>query len=815
MFEGRALVHPLPVLLGARTVDRPGVGYALVASVLVPFELETGRLAEPARWCQAVAVLGAGAGAAVPPDSMAPLPGAELLLLAGPEPLREGPVDVACGPIEVRLGLRAAGDGGIDAGPRGAAWCEGENEWGRRSEAPSIVDRARPERPVWLGPTPPDHPARLALAGDCAAGNGTRWGAGASAEVFHEAHPAFRGERIEPRDPIRIEGLTPQPVRARVPPWRVSIACGTSEGAWRALPARIHTLAVAPGAGLAAAAWRAVVDLDPHDPLGLGIEALVAALDDDEDPERGGEDLGRIAVDRWTDPESALDDRPLLPRSLRGRPGPLDARPDADPAGGRVEAATAWAAGGSPVPGGNPYRGPEEARAIREELETLTEGRDPATLDANAVGAVADRALAMARERHEAAGFGEPPEEAREAPEERGPRLDGEIALRLGSAFASARERDLRSAFRARGEGGPDADETLAGLARARAESPAPITAWAPFAAGEAARFGEALGRALGAGSLPRYADVSHAAVEGRRIEGGSGASLLAERTAWRDSVLDGVRLEGGTLAGSTWRGVVLRRCRLEGVNLAEATFEGCVFEACELVDVRGADLTLVDSRFRGCRLERVEWTDPAFRDVAFEGGAWSEVALAEGVLVRTAFRGTRLERVTFLSAFAPETTFRDTKLHKVWAMAKGFPGSRFEAVSARTCGFVGGVHFDESTFEDAAFEETGFGGAIFAGARMDERTRFERCDFTGAEFAGACLAGATMEDCGLCATAWDDVDARRIRMRGAVLRGVDLREVELGGAVIAESDLAGTRFTPERTEGADLGRIEHAADGD
>ena len=815
MFEGRALVHPLPVLLGARAVDRPGAGYALVASVLVPFELETGTLAEPARWCQAVAVLGAGAGAAVPPDSMAPLPGAELLVLPGSEePVREGPVEVECGPIEVRLALRASGDGGIDTGPRGAAWCEGENEWGRRSEAPSIVDRARPERPVWLGPTPPDHPARLALAGDCAAGSGTRWGAGASAEVFHEAHRAFRAERIEPRGPIRIEGLTPRPVRARVPPWRVSLACGTSEGVWRALPARIHTLAVAPGAGLAAAAWRAVIDLDPHDPLGLAIEALVAALDDDEDPERGGEDLARIAVDRWTDPESALDDRPLLPRSLRDRPGPLDARPGADPARDRVEEAAAWAAAGSPVPGGNPYRGPEEARAIREELETLTEGRDPATLDANAVGAVADRALAMARERHEAAGFGEPPEKEEETLEERGPRLDGEIALRLGNAFASGRERDLRSALRARGEDDADADETLAGLARARAESPAPMTAWAPFAAGEAARFGEAFGRALGAGSLPRYADVSHASVEGRRIEGGAGASLLAERTAWRDSVLEDVRLEGGTLAGSTWRGVVFKRCRLEGVNLGTAAFEGCVFESCELVGLRGADLTLVESRFRDCRLERAEWTDPAFRDVTFAGGTWSEVAVAEGVLVGTVFRGTRLERVTFLSTFAPGTTFRDTRLHKVWTMAKGFPGSRFESVSARTCGFVGGVHFDESTFADAAFEETGFGGAVFAGARMDERTRFERCDFTGAEFAGTRLAGAAMEDCGLCATTWDDVDARRIRMRGAVLRGVDLRGVELRDAVIAESDLAGTRFTPERTEGADLGRIEHAADG-
>ena len=206
MFEGRALVHPLPILLGARAVDRPGVGYALVASVLVPFELETGRLAEPARWCQAVAVLGAGAGAAVPPDSMAPLTGAELLVLAGPEPLREGPVDVACGPIEVRLSLRKTGDGGIDTGPRGAAWCEGENEWGRRNGAPSMVDRARPERPVWLGPTPPDHPARLALAGDCAAGNGTRWGRGRAPRSSTRPTPRSGGSGSSPATPSASRG---------------------------------------------------------------------------------------------------------------------------------------------------------------------------------------------------------------------------------------------------------------------------------------------------------------------------------------------------------------------------------------------------------------------------------------------------------------------------------------------------------------------------------------------------------------------------------------------------------------------------------
>ena len=800
MFEGRALVHPLALMVGARAVDRPGTGYCLTASVLVPFEIETGRLAEPARWCQAVAVLGAG-----PPDSMAPLPGAEVLVLTEAAARREGRVDIECGAIAVHLALRAREDGAIDTGPRGAAWNESDNEWGRRREAPSIVDRDRPERPIWLGPTPPDHPARLAVAGAYASGSEARWGDGASPDIFYDAHRAFRAERIEPRDPIRIEGLTPNPIRARVPPWRVSIACGTSEGLWRTLPARIHTLAFAPGPGLAAAAWRAPIELDSHDPLGLRIEALVAALDDDDDPERSAEELGRIAVERWIDPALALDDRPLLPRSLRPLHASIGGPPDADPVKDQVDDAKAWAEESAPIPGGSPFKGPAGAHAISEELEAITGGRDPASLDANAIGALGDRVLAMARERHEAAGLGEPPER-NESPERRGAALDSEIDLRLGSAFASERERALRCEIEAHGRGAMDADEVLAGLAGARAASPAPMTAWAPLAPDEAARLGEALARALRAGGLPGHADVAHAKVEGQRIEGGSSTDLLAERTTWRSAVLEDVTIRGGTLAGSTWNGVVLRRCRIDGVNLAQARFEGCVFDSCELTGVRASDLTLVDSRFTDCRLERVEWTDPVLRDVTFERGAWSEVAIAEGLLVGTTIEETALDRVTFLATHAPGTTLRGATLRKVWAMGKGFPGSRFERVSAKTCGFVGQVHFDECAIEGSTFEDTGFSGAVFDGARMDASTCFERCDLTGAAFARACIAGATMVECGLCASTWEEVDARRVRMRGAMLRGVDLRTVELADAAIVESDLAGTRFTPERTTGADLG---------
>ena len=800
MFDGRSLVHPLLLMLGARAVDRPGTGYCLAVSALVAFEVTTGRVVEPSRWCRTAAALGGAA-----PDSMAPLPGAELLVLVAAEALEPGQVDIECGPIRVRAALGDSGDGTIDAGPRGARWCERDNEWGRRRATPSIVDRDRPDSPIWLGPTPPDHPARLALAGGYARGSGAGWGDGANDEIFFDAHRAFRAERIAPRDSIRIEGLAPHPLRGRVPPWRVSLAAATSDGVWLGLPARIHTLAVAPGAGLAAAAWRATVELEPHDPLGIRIEAIVASLDDDDDPERGPEELGEIAADRWTEPALALDDRPLLPRSLRPAHAPIGSGPADDPAAERVADAMAWAEESAGLPDGNPFEGPADAKAIRGELEALTEGLDPASLDTGAVAALGDRALALARERHEAAGFGEPPERD-ESPVPRGPGLESEMALRLTSAFASDRERRLRASIAAHATEGLDADEVLDGLARARAQSPAPLAVWAPFPEAEAARFGEALCRAIAAGSVPPFADVSHAAVEGRRIEGGDCVDLLAERTAWRDTVLEAVRFSGGSLAGSTWHGVTLRRCRLEGVNLAQARFEGCVFDTCEISGVPASDLAIVDTKLRDCLLERVDWTDPALRDVAFARGSMREVAIAEGLLVGTTIEETALDRVTFLSTFAPQTTFRRATFHKVWAMGKGFPGGRFEDVSARTCGFVGQVRFDECRFEGSTFEEAGFSGAVFAGVRIDERSRFERCDFTGSAFANAHIAGARLVDCGLCASTWDEVDARGVRMRGAMLRGVDLRGVELAGASIIESDLEGARFAAEETGGTGIG---------
>ena len=565
-----------------------------------------------------------------------------------------------------------------------------------------------------------------------------------------------------------------------------------------------------PGRDSRAAAWRATVELDPHDPLGLRIEALVASLDDDDDPERGAEELGGIAVDRWTEAALALDDRPLLPRSLRSLNAPIGSVSapcsQPDPAAERVGQAMAWAEEGAGLPDGNPFAGPADARAVREEIEALTAGREPAALDTAALAALGDRAVAMARERHEAAGFGVPPEKEPRARKRRGTGIEAEVALRLESAFVSERERALRASVLGHGAEGLDADEILAGLARARAGSPAPMTAWAPLAADEALRFGEALRKAIGAGSLPPHADVSHAGVEGLRFEGGSCIELLAERTAWRDAVLEGVRFSGGTLAGSTWSGVVLSGCRFDGVNLGQARFEGCVFDSCEIAGVPAADLTIVDTEFRDCRFERLDWTDPALRERDLRARDLERGRDRGGASRGDDDRGDRAR-----PGDVPLDVRAGDELPAVRRSTRsGRWGRVFRAVASRRCRRGPAASSARCTSTSAqlrasTFEDTGFSGAVFERARIDDRTRFERCDFTGAAFAATHIAGATLVDCGLCASTWDEVDARRVRMRGAVLRGVDLRGVELAGAAIIESDLEGARFEPERTEGADI----------
>ena len=121
-----------------------------------------------------------------------------------------------------------------------------------------------------------------------------------------------------------------------------------------------------------------------------------------------------------------------------------------------------------------------------------------------------------------------------------------------------------------------------------------------------------------------------------------------------------------------------------------------------------------MDCRFDRCDFERFSATDAAVRDLAFMGGTWREVEWVEGLLVGVAMQGTAMQQVTYASTHAPNSRFEQLSMFKVWAMTKGFPGSVFQEVEAKTCGFLASCHFDEAQIVDSRFEETGFANAGF-----------------------------------------------------------------------------------------------------
>ena len=213
MSEGRALVFPQAIGFGARPLAVPGRGHVLCASALYAFRLSDGASVAPAQWYQTVSE---HAGANAVPDSMAPLPGAEVLIL-GPlasvvDERREA--YLRCGDIERRIVLYADAERPnepIRPGPEAAAWHEQDNPLGRGGpeddRRPLITAAGDRGSPLWLGVTPFDHPLRLRRAGTPGPESGTGWPANAQPTVLHDAHPAFWAEALYAGEPLALEGF--------------------------------------------------------------------------------------------------------------------------------------------------------------------------------------------------------------------------------------------------------------------------------------------------------------------------------------------------------------------------------------------------------------------------------------------------------------------------------------------------------------------------------------------------------------------------------------------------------------------------------
>jgi uncharacterized protein YjbI with pentapeptide repeats len=816
MPEGRALVFPVAIALGARPLVVPGGGAVLVVSAFYAFRLSDGAHVRPATWYETVA---ARAGPEVIPDSMCPLPGAELLVLGAVAPPAEESRDVLvrCGALRRRLILRrdpAAPDTPVALAAEAAVWHEKDNPVGRggpEDDRPAlIVDRDNPERPVWLGPTPYEHPLRLRLIGTPDETSGTGWPPDADPAVLHDAHPSFRTESFHPGEPLELDGLGAAALESSLPAYRISITSGRMDARFVAETARIHAVSLIPAADLGAMFWRATIAVG-DDILGESVVALIAALEDSDSSTKDPEHWGRIAAERWVNPDTALDDRPLLPAALAA----TVSLPFATPAGGdpimeRHAAADAWMRGEMGVEE-NPFGGlaPKEAGLADAVIEEAESGDAPP--DANAIGDMADAALAASRQRHADAGFKERGPDEERVPERRGERrLAAEIEDRLSRPYRAERERALARAMRSDALEGMDAGDVLNRLAGARIMCMTPLMSWPAFEEDEAGRFGEALAERLSDEDLERHVDVSGAvvagepgeelAISGRRLDG-----VLAEETVWRDTVFSHCEFVASAFTGASFESCRFESCRFDGANLSKVGLGECTFVDCSFASLRMSEVTWYMCRFERCAFEDVSITDLAMREIEFEGGSWQQVSMMDGVLIDATLRALDMQNVTFSYVHAPQNRLERISMCKVTVMGNGFPVSVFEEVEGVHCGFLGMARFDQSSFSRVRFAMTGFTNAIFADARFEPGCEFEACDLSGAVFANVMMERIRFLECLMTASKWSNVNACEAWFYGARLRGVDFADTELARAVFTDADIEGTAFLPDKTIGADF----------
>ena len=886
MSDGRAHVFPQAIGFGARPLLVPRLGSVLCASALFPFRLSSGNPVRPADWYDTVA---ASAGAQTIPDSMAPLPGAEVLVLGRMAPVagRGREATVRCGTLERTFRLQPDPDNPdapVAVGPEEAAWHARDNPVGRGGSdddrKPLILSTVDPSMPLWLGPTPFDHPLRLARAGTPDENSGAGWPRGADASVLYESHPAFWAEALDPGDALTLTGLAGPDVETRLPPYRVTVTAGHKSVRWAIEPTRIHSVMLIPSADLAAVIWRAAIPIG-DDLLGESVVALIAALEDVDSPPKEAEHWAVLAVDRWNDPVEAMDDRPLLPAALAATAGAPFALADDDEIEQRRAAAEQWARDEMGVEE-NPFAPPEEVAGVDEavQAEVDVDDRPP---DANAVADVAAAAMAAGRRRHEEAGF-ETPDDDADTPREpvlRGDDLDAEIGRRLEAPFMSAQETALAQHMRSVEDDTLDADDTLVKLAKARLANSNPPLPWDAFDDAEGARFGSQIIERLAEGDVPRYLDISGAtfdpaaldsdasdsaasdsaasdndapdsddstgdrpapagapvpisgalrslaavpatpaipatpaatpaigrtvAAERQRVEGRHLDALLAEETTWRGTDFADCSMTEASFAGGQFENCTFTGCSFERVNLSRATLESCKFVDCTFSDLTATEPVWMDCSFDRCQLKRVTLMDAAVCDLAFSGGSWDEVQWIEALMVDTTLREMKISEITFNMTHAPRSRFEQVEMYKVWAMGKGFPGSVFTGVTARTCGFVSACHFDECRFDRTQFTEAGFANAVFKDAVIARDCRFDACDLNGAVFANTELTGVRFVGCGMTTSIWSGSRAPDAWFFAATLRNVDFADTELAGAVFTDADLEGTKMQPEKTIGTDF----------
>ena len=839
MNDERALVVPAGVVtIGTRALEVPGARRVLCVSCILAFRIEDGVPVDPRDWYGAVA---SHAGPMAIPDSTAPLPGAEVLVLGPVGPVSDEPSRARLafsGGFDVEIVLRNdAADPSAARTVRAsfdrAVLHPDRNPQGRDPDGdppPAVLLARDMAQPVWLGSTPFDHALRVRAAGNFADFRQRRgWPPDADPWVLGEAHPLFRCERVDPGAALTLEGLFEDGDRRdlRVPPYRIALTSAWRAEEFRSEPMRIHTLAVIPAAGIAAAIWRSPIRLSEDDGIGEEIGALIVGVEDAAATPHDADHWAQIAMGRWIDPEEGLDDRPLLPPSLHhtvsvpfAPPGPDD------PLVARHAAAEDWAKDQAGFPGENPFadRAPSAQRAI-EEAQSI-DAREDEPPSAEAMAGVADTALELARKRHRAAGFDPEARPPATEPLARGPRLGAEIEERLRAPFRSESERQLaQAAEHLRPElealgGDPSKDGPVERIARVRTMSPTPVLMWRTMPDGEAARFGAAFVASL-AGRHPfPFLDISGAHIvpspsgdpglghdpeEGLTIASESFVLLLAENAKVEHVTFVDCDFTDATLCGAEFAHCTFVRCSFMRTNLNKASFGYCRFVESPWTDLRIVEPTWGETRFEQCEWRGVQASDVAASDLAFEGGTLENVQMTDALWIRVTMRAMRWSNVSLMDVHAPECLLEDLDIEKLWVTTKGFSKTVFRDVRADTCGFLSLVRFDHGRLERSRFTRCGFTRAVFNDVEIAPSCRFEECDFTSALFHKSVIDGARFARSTFVTSMWRETSAKEAWFLGCSLLSVDMRSVDLLHAVFTDSDMEAMQLDFERTIGADF----------
>lgn len=830
MAEGRTFIYPTDFIgFGARTLPVPNRGNVLCASGFFPFRLDTSERIKPAEWYKAMADY---VGDMAIPDSMSPLPGAEILILGIIPPVTEKSrkASVRCGSIEQKFLLYPdpeAPDSPLLVGPTTAVWHETDNPEGRGGgdkqnpnykKTPLIVNPGAKKEPLWLGQTPFVHPIRLKLAGIPDEKSGAGWGNDSDAAVLYDAHPAFCGESLHPGDPLECTGISEHPIETTLPPYRLVIVSGgpEDEGTWKIEISRIHSVAIIPSAGVAAIFWRASINLAPHDALGGSVMVMMAALQDANAEEKIPEHWGYIAAQRWLEPTNYLDDRPLLPPVLAASVVSPFATAEDDPIASRFDAAKEWAEGESGTSmEENPFSDalPEESDLSAQIEETLENDGPP---DLEKVEELANSILAIGKKRHEESGFDEPDADFRE-PKIRGDALDAEIKKRLQTPYCSKTERDLIEQNDKYPENEMDSQEMIIRIAEGRQKSPKPNLFWPALNEEEGAKFGEQLVEKLGKDDLEYHIDasgvivdgtLSKASVVGRRFDG-----FFAEETIWRDVRFQDCEFVDCSFAGSKFNNCHFQNCTFTSTNLSFCEIDDAAFIVCKMSDMDLVEPIFRTTTFQECTLEKISFIELAFEKIRFINGEWKELQFLESLMIEVHLTKTNLSEITFTTTHVANCIFEQLEMFKVWAMGKGFPGTTFTDVQAKTCGFVGICHFEEAKLSGVSFTETGFTTAVFKNTQIGKGCLFRKCDFSVATFDHTQAEGVRFIGCTMAMSAWVNVKASDAYFFESILRDVDFTTTELARAVFVDADVEGAEFKPEYTIGVDFRGTTKALD--